>query len=44
MVAVPGPTVPNEGYNEWTAKRPELMAQSGTDGETFTQIHGWRPW
>jgi len=44
MVLLPGPVVPNEGYNEYTAARPELMQQSGVDGETFKSIHGWRPW
>jgi hypothetical protein len=43
MVVAPGPVVPNLRMNEYTGTRPELMAQSGKDGETFAAKWG-RPW
>jgi glycosyltransferase involved in cell wall biosynthesis len=44
MVVVPGPAVPNERPNDFLVNKPGMGEQAGRDGETFSQIHGWRPW
>ncbi len=44
MVMIGTHSVPNLRPNDFTGAKPELMAQSGKDGERFAEKYGSRPW